>query len=71
MPPGLARGVLIGVSVSGLVFGATNRIIFPLSAALMALVAVSVLIARPDIDLGFAALTATLQRRPPEPHAST
>ena len=51
---------LIGASMSGVVLGATNRIIFLLPAALMALVVASVLIVRSDIDLGLTALTATL-----------
>ena len=51
---------LIGASVSGVMLGATNRIIFLLPAALMALVVASVLIVRSDIDLGMTALTATL-----------
>ena len=51
---------LIGASVSGVMLGATNRIIFLLPAALMALVVASVLIVRSDIDLGLTALTATL-----------
>ena len=46
--------------VSGVVLGATNRIIFLLPAALMAFVVASVLIVRTDIDLGLTALTATL-----------
>jgi hypothetical protein len=52
--------LLIGAGVSGVVLGATNRIIFLLPAALMAFVVASVLIVRTDIDLGLTALTATL-----------
>jgi hypothetical protein len=51
---------LIGAGVSGLVLGATDRIVFLLPAALMALVVASVLIVGSDIDLGLTALTATL-----------
>ena len=51
---------LIGASVSGVMLGATNRIIFLLPAALMALVVASVLIVRSDIDICLTALTATL-----------
>jgi hypothetical protein len=51
---------LIGASVSGVMLGATNRIIFLLPAVLMALVVASVLIVRADIDVGLTALTATL-----------
>jgi hypothetical protein len=51
---------LIGASVSGVMLGATSRIIFLLPAALMALVVASVLIVRSDIDIGLTALTATL-----------
>jgi hypothetical protein len=49
--------LLIGAGVSGVVLGATNRIIFLLPAALMAFVVASVLIVRTDIDLGLTALT--------------
>jgi hypothetical protein len=52
--------ILIGAGVSGVVLGATSRIIFLLPAALMALVVGAVLIVRADIDLGFTALAATL-----------
>lgn len=51
---------LIGASVSGVMLGATNRIVFLLPAALMALVVASVFIIRSDIDVGVTALTATL-----------
>jgi L-cystine uptake protein TcyP (sodium:dicarboxylate symporter family) len=51
---------LIGAGVSGVMLGATNRIIFLLPAELMALVVASVLIVRSVIDLGLTALTATL-----------
>jgi hypothetical protein len=55
---------LIGASMSGIMLGATNRIIFLLPAALMALVVASVLIVRSDIELGLTALKrhAVLQR---------
>ena len=52
--------ILIGAGLSGVVLGATSRIIFLLPAALVALMVAAVLIVRADIDLGFAALTATL-----------
>jgi hypothetical protein len=52
--------ILIGAGLSGVVLGATSRIIFLLPAALMALMVAAVLIVRADIDLGFTALTATL-----------
>ena len=52
--------ILIGAGLSGVVLGATSRVIFLLPAALVALAVAAVLIARPDIDLGFAALGATL-----------
>jgi hypothetical protein len=51
---------LISASVSGVVLGATNRIVFLLPAALTALVIASVLIVRSDMDIGLTALTATL-----------
>ena len=52
--------ILIGAGLSGVVLGATSRLVFLLPAALMALTVAAVLIVRADIDLGFAALTATL-----------
>jgi hypothetical protein len=52
--------LLIGAGVSGIMLGATDRIIILLPAALMALVVGSVLIVRADIDVGLIALTATL-----------
>jgi len=52
--------IMIGAAVSGVVLGATSRIIFLLPAALMALTSVAVLVVRADIDLGFTALAATL-----------
>jgi len=52
--------ILIGAGLSGVVLGATSRIIFILPAALAALAVAAALIARPDIDLGLAALGATL-----------
>ena len=52
--------IMIGAAVSGLVLGATSRIIFLLPAALMALMVAAVLIVRADIHLGFTALAATL-----------
>ena len=52
--------LLIGAGVSGIMLGATDRIIILLPAALMALVIGSVLIVRADIDVGLVALTATL-----------
>lgn len=52
--------LMIGAAMSGLVLGATSRIIFLLPAALMALMIAAVLVVRADIDLGFTALTATL-----------
>jgi hypothetical protein len=51
---------LIGASMAGVMLGATNRIVFLLPAALMALVIASVLIVRADIDIGLTAFTATL-----------
>ena len=52
--------IMMGAVLSGLVLGATNRIIFLLPAALLALMIAAVLIVRADIDLGFTALAATL-----------
>ena len=52
--------ILIYAGLSGVVLGATSRIIFILPAALAALAVAVALIARPDIDLGLAALGATL-----------
>ena len=52
--------ILIDAGLSGVVLGATSRIIFILPAALAALALAVALIARPDIDLGLAALGATL-----------
>jgi hypothetical protein len=52
--------MMIGAAVSGLVLGATSRIIFLLPAALIALMVAAVLVVRADIDLGFTALAATL-----------
>jgi hypothetical protein len=52
--------LMIGAAMSGVVLGATSRIIFLLPAALMALMVAAVLIVRADIDLGFTALAATL-----------
>ena len=52
--------LMMGAALSGLVLGATSRIIFLLPAALMALMIAAVLIVRADIDLGFTALAATL-----------
>jgi hypothetical protein len=51
---------LVGASVSGVMLGATNRIVFLLPAALIALVIASVLIVRSDMDVGLTALTGTL-----------
>jgi hypothetical protein len=53
-------GILIGAGLSGIVLGATGRIVFVLPATLMALVVAAVLIMRADVDLGFTALAATL-----------
>jgi hypothetical protein len=53
-------GILIGAGLSGVVLGATSRLVFLLPAALMALTVAAVLIVRADIDLGFTALAATL-----------
>jgi hypothetical protein len=52
--------ILIGAGLSGVVLGATNRLVFLLPAALIALAVAAVLIVRADIDLGFTALAATL-----------
>jgi hypothetical protein len=54
------RAFLIGAVASGLVLGATDRIIFFLPAALMALLVASVLIVRADFDVGFTPLTASV-----------
>ena len=51
---------LAGAGVAGVMLGATNRIVFLLPAALMALLTGAVLIVRTDIDVGLTALTATL-----------
>jgi hypothetical protein len=52
--------ILIGSAVSGLVLGATDRIDFILGASSIAVMVAAVLFVRVDIDLGFAALAATL-----------
>jgi hypothetical protein len=52
--------ILIGAGLSGVVLGATSRLVFLLPAALMALTVAAVLIVRADVDLGFTALAATL-----------
>jgi hypothetical protein len=52
--------LLIGSAVSGLVLGATSRIDFILGASFMAATVAAVLFVRVDIDVGFAALAATL-----------
>ena len=51
---------LIGGAVAGVVLGASNRVVFLLPAALMALVVASVLIVRADLDVAFTALTASV-----------
>jgi hypothetical protein len=51
---------LIGAGTAGVVLGVTNRIVFLLPAALMALVVASVLIVRADMDVGLTALTASV-----------
>jgi hypothetical protein len=53
-------GILVGAGLSGVVLGATGRIVFALPATLIALGVAAVLIVRADIDLGFTALAATL-----------
>ena len=45
---------------SRVVLGASNRVVFLLPAALMALVVASVLIVRADLDVAFTALTASV-----------
>ena len=52
--------ILIGAGLSGVVLGATSRLVFLLPAALMALTVAAVLIVRADVDLRFTALAATL-----------
>jgi uncharacterized protein YqfA (UPF0365 family) len=52
--------ILTGSAVSGLVLGATDRIDFILGASFIAVMVAAVLFVRVDIDLGFAALAATL-----------
>ena len=51
---------LIGGAIAGVVLGASNRVVFLLPAALMALVVASVLIVRADLDVAFTALTASV-----------
>ena len=51
---------LIVAAMAGIVLGVTNRIVFLLPAALMALVVASVLIVRAGLDVAFTALTASL-----------
>ena len=46
---------LIGGAIAGVVLGASNRVVFLLPAALMALVVASVLIVRADLDVAFTA----------------
>jgi hypothetical protein len=52
--------ILIGAGLAGVVLGATSRIVFLLPAMVMAIMVTAILIVRVDIDLGFAALAATL-----------
>jgi hypothetical protein len=51
---------IVGAGTAGIVLGVTNRIVFLLPAALMALVIASVLIVRADLDVAFTALTASV-----------
>jgi hypothetical protein len=51
---------LIGGAIAGVVLGASNRIVFLLPAALMALAVAAVLIVRADLDVAFTALTASV-----------
>jgi hypothetical protein len=51
---------LTGAAVSGLMFGTTNRLVFFLPAALMALLVASVLIVLAERDVTFTALTASV-----------
>jgi hypothetical protein len=46
--------------IASVMLGATSRVIFPLPATLVALAVAAVLIVRPDIDIGFTTLGATL-----------
>jgi hypothetical protein len=51
---------LTGAAISGLTLGASNRLVFVLPAALMALLVASVLIVRADMDVSLTALTASI-----------
>ena len=51
---------LIGGAIAGVVLGASNRVVFLLPAALIALGVASVLIVRADLDIAFTAVTASV-----------